>query len=164
MTMATPVRRRLLPLAIMTLSLIMALTTAASPYPVRAAEPGPEWVTPRNDEDVPYLNDLVFQVQPIPGADSYLYAFSREDGAAVWENYANERHLDGTTYVLPVGSPGHRALGSIAEWRVSWPLILTVRGYINDGYGDYHWSEESQIRIRLVGYGCIYTQTGGCDY
>jgi len=162
--MIVPAKRRFLLALVMALALTAAFTMTASAPPARAAEPGPEWVTPRDGATVPYLNDLVFQVQAIPGASEYLFAFSRDDGAAVWENYANERHLNGTTYVLPVGSPGHRALGSIAEWRVSWPLILTSRGYINDGNGRYHWSEESKIRITLVGFGCIYTSSGGCNY
>jgi len=128
-----------------------------------AAESGPQWITPHDGDTVPYLNDLVFQVQPVDNSVGYLYGFF-ENGEMVWENYANEGHLDGTQYVLKKGSRGHHALGSGAQWRVSWPLQIWVRGYIHQG-SQYHWTEASIINVTLVGFGCIYDPvTGGCDH
>jgi hypothetical protein len=120
---------------------VTASPTASAPP--RVLEAGPQWVTPTDGELVPYLNDLTFQVQPVEGSVvGYLYGFF-ENGVPVWENYANEGHLDGTTYVLPVGSAGHRALGSGANGHVTWPLQVWARAYIDDGNGIYHWCDLS---------------------
>jgi hypothetical protein len=140
-----------------------ALVVVAPAIPATAAEPGPGWVTPHNGDQLPYLNDLTFTVTSIPGANEYLYGFF-ENGRMVWENYANEGRLDGTTYFLPKGSEGHRALGSGAQGQVSWSLQLWARGYIDDGLGNYHWSEASIIDVTLVGFGCIIGPGGRCDY
>lgn len=140
-------------------------SAATAPVSSRVAEAGPRWVTPTDGELVPYPNDLTFQVEPVAGSVvGYLYGFF-ENGVAVWENYANEGKLDGTTYVLPVGSPGHRALGSGAHGQVTWPLQIWARAYINDGNGNYHWTDASVINVTLVGFGCIFDPvTGGCTY
>jgi hypothetical protein len=157
---------RRLPLRLLLLPVALAVMVAAGlASPVKAAEPGPEWMSPRDGEQIPYINpELTFRVAPIPNATQYLYGFF-ENGKMVWENYANERHLDGTTYILRRGSAGHRALGSGANGNVSWPLQLWVRGYVNDGGGRFHWSEASIINVRLVGFGCIYVpSSGACTY
>src|SRR4051812_20407833 len=104
---------------LLTVALIVALT-GVTVIPAAAAEPGPRWVTPSDGSPLPYMNDLTFAVDPIPGASEYLYGFF-ENGKMVWENYANGRHLSGTTYVLRKGSAGHRALGRGAGGRASWP-------------------------------------------
>jgi hypothetical protein len=142
--------------------LVLGGVGVASAVPATAAEPGPRWITPHDGDVVPYPNDLVFEVAPVGGSVGYLYGFF-ENGKPVWENYANERHLDGTQYVLPRNGEGHRALGSGAAWRVSWPLQIWVRGYIREG-SNYHWTEASIINVTLVGFGCIYDPiTGGCN-
>jgi hypothetical protein len=146
---------------LLTLALIVALSAVAT-IPAAAAEPGPRWVTPSNGSVLPYMNDLTFTVEPISGAGEYLYGFF-ENGKMVWENYANERHLNGTTYMLHKGTAGHRALGSGAGGRPSWPLQLWVRGYISSG-GGHHWSEASIINVTVAGFGCITGPGGECRY
>lgn len=73
--------------------LLLALMFLCGTSPVvlvGAAEPGPQWITPRDGEVVVYLNDLVFEVAPVNGSVGYLYGFF-ENGQMVWENWANER-------------------------------------------------------------------------
>ena len=125
-----------------------------------AAEPGPMWITPLDGETVPYPNDLVFEVAPVNGAVGYLYGF-KENDQFVWENNANEGHLDGTRYILTKGSTGYFAVGNGANGQVSWPLQIWVRAYILQG-GQYHWTEASIINTTLVGFGCIYGPRGSC--
>jgi hypothetical protein len=145
------------------LAAVVPAAVGSVAQPAVAAEPGPPWITPHNGDTIPFPNDLYFQVGAIPRSVGYLYGFF-ENGTAVWENWANEHHLDGTTYPLPLGSPGHRALGSGARGQVSWPLQIWVRGYIDDGGGNYHWSDADIINVTLVGFGCIYDPaTGGCN-
>lgn len=146
---------------------VFTVTTApaagGSPTPQDPKERGPSWISPRPAATIPYPDDLVFEVTPIPGAREYLFGFFEND-RPVWENYANDRRLDGPTYVLPYGSPGHRALGEGAGGRTSWPLQLWVRGYIHDGGDRYHWSEASVIDVTLVGFSCISGPGGACTY
>jgi len=129
----------------------------------RQQDRGPSWVAPTAGAAIPYENDLILEAAPIAGAREYLFGFF-ENGQPVWENYANERRLDGPIYVLPHGSAGHRALGQGANGRPSWPLQLWVRGYVHDGEDRYHWSEASVIDVTLVGFGCINGPGGACLY
>ena len=142
---------------------VLAFDEAEQEQSVAFAEPGPEWISPTSAANVPYPNDLIFEVAPISGAREYLFGFF-ENGQAVWENYANERRLDAPTYVLPYGSDGHRALGLETAGRTSWPLQLWARGYIHDGGDQYHWSEATIIDVTVVGFGCIHGPGGACLY
>jgi hypothetical protein len=154
--------------------LLLALMVVGGTSPVvlasAAAEPGPQWITPWDGASVTYLDfvhheavDLVFEVRPVNGSVGYLYGFF-ENGQMVWENWANERHLDGTRYVLARGSAGHLALGSGANRQIAWPLQIWVRGYILEG-GQYHWTDASIINVTLYGgYDCIWGPNGSCSY
>lgn len=150
-------------LCCLVLAAAMSASFAAAAQSAAAAEPGPPWITPHDGDTLVYLNDLHFEVGAIPNSVGYLYGFF-ENGVRVWENEANQHRLDGTTYDLPKGSPGYRALGSGARGQPSWPLQLWVRGYISDGGGHYHWSEADIINVTVAGYGCIYDPvTGACN-
>jgi hypothetical protein len=148
---------------VLTLALVASTSLSIGTSSATAAEPGPDWIRPQTGDVVPYLNDLTFQVTPVPNADQYLFGFD-VDGQPVWENYAIERRLSGPTYTLKKGSDGHRALGRNTNGQTTWQLHVGTRAYIRDSSGNYHWSEQSDLYITLVGIGCIVGPDGECGY
>ena len=87
---------------------LVALGVVGAP-PAAAAVPGPVVTTPAFGQLVDYAGDLPVNVEPVSGASGYLYGFF-ENGAAVWENYANEGTLSGTDYTIRAGTPAHEAI------------------------------------------------------
>jgi hypothetical protein len=136
-----------------TLFLAIGVSSVGLSKPASAAEPGPQWDSPISGNYVQYFGgDLKFKVRPVSGAVGYLFGFDM-NGKPVWENYANERQLSSTEYSLKYGSPGWFALGNPANAYIgTWQLHVGARAYINDGSGQYHWSEQSDLNVTVQGF------------
>ncbi|MGH3568603.1 MAG: hypothetical protein ACRDRH_21765 [Pseudonocardia sp.] len=139
---------RLLCPSALALALVLSICVTAGEAAASTAEPGPGWISPQSGTTVPYMNDLVFEVTPVPNADQYLFGFD-VNGQPAWENYADERQLSGTRYVLKMGSDGHSALGRNTSGQTIWQVHVGTRAYIRDSSGGYHWSEQSDLNITL---------------
>jgi hypothetical protein len=147
------------------LVILSALLTAS---PTSAAEPGPVWVLPAVGQPLTIENGLTLQVEPVAGetyrppgsAGPYLFGLFRveADGTAtpIFENWANERRLDGPTWTLAPGSPGWKVL---AQQQAGVTLQLWVRAYMGNE-GTQHWSEASIINVQYVPFFVIGNPPG----
>lgn len=131
------------------LASLVFISASSSAPSSQAPAAGPEWVTPADGEKIPYSEDLKFQVEPVEDSVGYLFGFFA-NGKMVWENYAREHKLSGTTYTLRKGSSGHSALGAGTERGTSWPLQVWARAYIKEDGNRYHWTDASKINVRLT--------------
>lgn len=94
--------------------MLLAPQTAAANQPPL---PGPVLVSPTSGQTLDSSGPLVFEAQPVDGASGYLWGFF-QGGEAVWENYANEGALSGTTYRIEPGTAAHQAIkpGALQIW------------------------------------------------
>ena len=115
---------------------LVALGVVGAP-PAAAALPGPVVTTPTFGQLVDYAGDLPVHVEPVSGASGYLYGFF-ENGAAVWENYANERTLSGTDYTIKAGTPAHEAIKP-------GPVDIWVRALVNG-----QWTDATIIKVTFA--------------
>jgi hypothetical protein len=146
------IHRLAIPVAFVLVTAVAGIGTVGS-APASAAEPGPQWVKPVDGNQIYYLaGDLVFKVAPVAGSVGYLFGFD-VNGVPVWENYAKEHHLNSTVYTIPYASSGWLALGNYANHDMgTWHLHGGARAYISDGNGNYHWSEQSDVNVTVVGF------------
>lgn len=107
------------------LLLLLVPPTAMASQPAR---PGPAPVAPTSGQTLDRGGSLVFEVRPVDGATGYLWGFF-QNGEPVWENYADEHVLSGTTYTMAPGSPAHQAIkpGALQVW---------VRGLVGGQWTD----------------------------
>jgi hypothetical protein len=105
--------------------------------PVAFAGEGPRFVRPASGATLTPGELLEFEVAPVPGATDYLWGFF-QDGAAVWENYANERVLSGPTYRIDPGTPAAEAIrpGALEVW---------VRGNVAGA-----WTEATILNVTVA--------------
>jgi hypothetical protein len=99
--------------------------------------PGPAPMSPTSGQTIDAGSVLTFEVRPVDGATGYLWGFF-QNGQAVWENYANERVLSGTTYTIAPGSAAHQAIkpGALQIW---------VRGLVGG-----QWTDATIIDVTVV--------------
>ncbi len=120
--------------------------------------PGPTWVQPANYQILsPIANGLTLQVKPVTGqtvtpsgsSGPYLFGLFKvnTDGSltALYENWANEQHLNGTTWTL---APGSNGLNALQAQPGDWKLQLWARAYMNGTNGPY-WSDASIINVHV---------------
>lgn len=96
----------------------------------------PIFVYPLNGQTLGYNNDWMFKVEPINGAQGYLWGFKQGD-VFVWENLSYEGTLSSNEYAISVGTEAHNAFspGSV---------VVMVRAWING-----EWTEAAEITIYL---------------
>lgn len=136
--------------------------------PARAAEPGPSWVSPTSGQLLDLSHGLTLRVTPVSGqtytlpgsAGPYLFGLNKvqPDGSKVplYENWANERRLDGPTWTLYPGSAAHNVL---AQQQGAWTLELWVRAYMGTATSQY-WSDVSAINVQVVPFFIIGNPPG----
>jgi hypothetical protein len=108
---------------------------------------GPVWVYPAAKGTIlsPFSNGLTLQVKPVTGSTGqYLFGLFKvnNDGTrtALYENWANERHLNGTTWTLGPGSPGLQVLQA---QQGLWQLEVWARAWMPDNT----WTEASKAEV-----------------
>jgi hypothetical protein len=115
--------------------LLLAMPQAA--WATSTSQPGPALVSPTSGQTLDFGRQLVLEVRPVDGATGYLWGFF-QNGKAVWENYANEHVLSGTTYTIAPGSAAHEAIkpGALQIW---------IRGLVGG-----QWTDATIVDVALV--------------
>jgi len=117
-----------------------AVSARNTTTPVRQ-QTGPSFVFPSDGTVLPYNGTLTFQVQPVSGANGYLWSFVQNGGIA-WQNLDSDGSLSPNTYTM---KPGSRAHNSVR------PGALQVR--VRAQLGGNRWTAASVITIQLRGAG-----------
>jgi len=91
---------------------------------------------PADGQTVDYASDYSFKVEPIEGADGYLWGFF-QDGEMVWENLRDEQQLSGNEYEILAGSEAHSKF-------VPGELEVSVRAS-----ADGQWTEAIVVTVYL---------------
>ncbi|MDQ2830362.1 MAG: hypothetical protein M3Y74_15115 [Chloroflexota bacterium] len=94
---------------------------------------------PSSGQTFPLNGSMLFQVQPVSGAQGYLWSFV-QNGAVMWQNLAWDGRLGGATYNVGKGSraEGHMHGGDMQVWVRAW-------------MGGNQWSGLSSLTVRLQG-------------
>lgn len=83
---------------------------------------------PLDGQTIDYTGDYSFKVEPVEGADGYLWGFF-QNGEMVWENKRDEQQLSGNEYEILAGSEAHSKFvpGELEVW-----VRATVNGQWTD--------------------------------
>jgi len=117
-----------------------AASARQASVPVAArAQTSPTFVFPSSGQTFPLNGSMLFQVQPVSGAQGYLWSFV-QNGAVVWQNLAWDGRLGGATYNVGKGSQAesHMHGGNMQVWVRAW-------------MGGNQWSGLSTLGVRLQG-------------
>ena len=98
----------------------------------------PVFLYPRDGQTLSYDGDFLFEVEPIEGADGYLWGFF-QNGEMVWENLRDEGATSGNDYGILSGSESH---SRFEPGEVDVLVRASVAG---------QWTEAAAIAIYLRG-------------
>lgn len=131
---------RHLVLALLVTGLLAAVAPAAQARVDRAATlspKGPVFLYPSNGKSLHYGTTLLFRVQPIRGANGYLWTFLQR-GTIVWQNRRFEGRLSSNIYIVTAGSRAQHLMHP-------GPLRVQVRARLRAG----RWTATSSITVYL---------------
>jgi hypothetical protein len=125
--------------------------------------PAPIFVYPVDGQSIGYEGHYLFEVQPIDGADGFLWGFF-QGGVLIWENLRDEGSLSSNTYAIYAGTEAHSRFspGAVEVWvRASRngvfydAAVITIylQPLIANGdfeQGQVAWSESTTLPYPLI--------------